>query len=315
MDARAQRPRQHPVQPRSTMAAVAMNPNGKSSRSWCPAPSASGKIEIPIRTSWQQFDPSDDRTHVWADPNHGRRQPQIDQAGHDPPTQIFLTFNGSPKSSWQRASPSGPAPHAQVDHQQPFAPIPIDSNPIWAEYPSSRAATREAAPNCTFHLHRPHYRNPNSAEQKQKSRAARNPNSVGHGTNYQSRPEHGRSMLVIHLPIDFLKQNSSHENWTTRRKFWRLNRTATSACQNRPICRSAIAWQPQIERQHEGWRLYHHSTQMKQQNGRNVQIYNSQIAPAWQPKPDQTHQHRPVQARWAHFSTPKFQTKSVDSMS
>ncbi|KAL6000787.1 hypothetical protein ACLOJK_006513, partial [Asimina triloba] len=28
------------------------------------------QIEIPIRTSWQQFDSSDDRTHVWADPNH-----------------------------------------------------------------------------------------------------------------------------------------------------------------------------------------------------------------------------------------------------
>ncbi|KAL5986210.1 hypothetical protein ACLOJK_014543 [Asimina triloba] len=60
----------------------------------------------------------------------------------------------------------GPAPHAQVDHQQPFALIPIDSNPIWAEYPSSRAATGEAAPNCPFHLHRPDYRNPNSVEQK-----------------------------------------------------------------------------------------------------------------------------------------------------
>ncbi|KAL6013566.1 hypothetical protein ACLOJK_004064, partial [Asimina triloba] len=29
-------------------------------------------IEIPIKTSWQQFDPSEDRTHVWADPNHSK---------------------------------------------------------------------------------------------------------------------------------------------------------------------------------------------------------------------------------------------------
>ncbi|KAL6002501.1 hypothetical protein ACLOJK_034434 [Asimina triloba] len=72
-------------------------------------------------------------------------------------------------------------------------------------YPFSRAATGEAAPNCPFHLHRPHYRNPNLVKQKKKSRAARKPNSVGHGTDYQSRPEHGRLVLVIHSPINFQK--------------------------------------------------------------------------------------------------------------
>ncbi|KAL5975573.1 hypothetical protein ACLOJK_019898 [Asimina triloba] len=39
--------------------------------------------------------------------NHGRQQPQIDQAGHGPPTQIFLTINGSPKSSWMRVANHG----------------------------------------------------------------------------------------------------------------------------------------------------------------------------------------------------------------